>query len=193
MIKNIKNIEKKLLLLHKQKDRVIELSRDIVRLSGKIITQIHAEDLKNAKKSLVLLTSLNKKLNSIEKGFEYNSQQAHQEYVEAYSLYTMVTENRLPTLSEIAVDEGSYLLGLLDSVGELKRQGFDSLRNGDTKKTERYYKLMLEIYDSTVPLRFANSILPDFRKKQDVARMQIERIGTELLFFSDKHHKSISF
>lgn len=191
VIKNIKNIEKKLLLLHKQKDKILELSRDIVRLSGKVITQIHAEDFKVAKTSLILLTSMNKKLLSIEKGFEYNSQQAHQEYVEAYSLFVMVTENRIPSLSEVNTDEGSYLLGLLDSVGELKRQGFDSLRKGDSKKTESYYKLMLDIYDSTVPLRFANSILPDFRKKQDVARMQIERTGTELLFFSDARHTSI--
>ncbi|MEM0201381.1 MAG: hypothetical protein QXD23_03170 [Candidatus Micrarchaeaceae archaeon] len=188
MIKNIKIIEKKLLLLHKRKDKIIELSRDIIRLSGKVITQIHSEDLKMAKNSILLLNSLNKKLNNIEKGFEYNSQQAHQEYVEAYSLYIMVTKNRLPLLSELSVDEGSYLLGLLDSVGELKRQSFDSLRKGNTKKTEQYYKLMLEIYDSTVPLRFANSILPDFRKKQDVARMQIERVGTELLFFSNKQN-----
>ena len=185
MIDNIKKIEKNLLLLHKRKDKVMELSRDIVRLSGKAITLVHSNDMISSKKLIHELGKMNGALRSIESGFEYNSQQAHQEYVEAYSVYNMVLKESIPSLKELKTDEISYLLGLLDAVGELKRQAFDELRKGNTKKTETYYCLMLEIYDSTVPLRFANSIVPEFRKKQDVARMQIERTGTELLFFSD--------
>ncbi|MGC8479145.1 MAG: hypothetical protein ACP5M9_00540 [Candidatus Micrarchaeia archaeon] len=186
MIKNIDIIEKKIMALHSRRDKVLGLSREIVLLSGRTITAIHADKLKEAGTSIKKLKLLDKNLKNIEKGFEYNSQQAHQEFVEAYSLFIMVNENRLPEMLELKTDEISYLLGLLDVVGELKRKGFDCLRSGQYKKTEIYYKLMLEIYDSTVPLRFANSILPDFRKKQDVARMQIERTGTELLFFSQK-------
>lgn len=30
------------------------------------------------------------------------------------------------------------------------------------------------IYDELVPLKFSNALLPDFRRKQDVARIRIE-------------------
>ncbi len=186
MIKDIKAIEKKLISLHKRKDKIMDLSREIIRQSGRIITMVHANDNASAQKLIIGLKKMNTSLKKIEIGFEYNTMQAHQEYVEACSVYEMVLNNRIPSRNELKTDEISYLLGLLDSVGELKRQAFDQLRKENIQNTEAYYKLMLEIYDSTVPLRFANSIVPDFRKKQDVARMQIERTGTELLFFSER-------
>lgn len=186
MIKDIKAIEKKLISLHKRKDKIMDLSREIIRQSGRIITMVHANDNASAQKLIIGLKEMNTSLKKIEIGFEYNTTQAHQEYVEACSVYEMVLNNRIPSRNELKTDEISYLLGLLDSVGELKRQAFDQLRKENIQNTEAYYKLMLEIYDSTVPLRFANSIVPDFRKKQDVARMQIERTGTELLFFSER-------
>ena len=40
---------------------------------------------------------------------------------------------------------------------------------------------MSDIYDSTLHMRFANSILPDFRRKQDTASIQIEGVMNEIL------------
>ncbi|MCL5008314.1 MAG: hypothetical protein M1156_00265 [Candidatus Marsarchaeota archaeon] len=183
MINDMEKIESELLKLQETKDKVMDLSRETVRLAGKAITKIHAGDSDSVSRLLSELKNNVKKLKTIEKGFEYNSMQAHQEYVEAYALYIMVKESRVPTMKELDTDGISYLLGLLDSVGELKRHSFDYLRKNDRKSAEKCYDLMLEIYDSTVPMRFANSLVPDFRKKQDVARAQIERLSSELLLF----------
>jgi len=183
MIKDIDKIEADLTTLQERRDEVMDLSREVIRLAGRAITKIHAGDKSETDKLLKELKSNVKKLRTMEHGFEYHSLQAHQEYVEAYALFIMVNESRIPTMKELEVDGISYLLGLLDSVGELKRHSFDYLRKNDRKGAERCYDLMLEIYDSTVPMRFANSVVPDFRKKQDVARMQIERLSGELLFF----------
>ena len=73
------------------------------------------------------------------------------------------------------------VLGLLDSVGELKREMYESIRKGKKKDAERYFALMEEIFDALLPLRFSNAVLPDFRRKQDVARIQIEQARGELL------------
>ncbi len=183
MIKNIDRIEKDLMTLQETKDKVMDLSRETIRLAGRTITKIHANDMPDARKLLAELKSHVVKLKTVEKGFEYNSMQAHQEYVEAYALYIMINESRVPALDELETDGVSYLLGLLDCVGELKRHSTDYLRKNNRVGAEKCYDLMLEIYDSTVPMRFANSLVPDFRKKQDVARMQIERLSGELLFF----------
>ena len=183
MITGIDEIEKELLAMQEAKDSVMDLSREVIRQAGKAITLIHANDANAAAKALENLRANAKKLQKIDKGFEYNSMQAHQEYVEACALNIMVNESRIPTLKELDTNGMSYLLGLLDSVGELKRYSTDCLRKNDKKRAEKCYDIMLEIYDSTVPMRFANSLVPEFRKKQDVARTQIERLSGELLFF----------
>ncbi|MCL5428002.1 MAG: hypothetical protein M1321_02360 [Candidatus Marsarchaeota archaeon] len=181
MISGIDEIEKELLALQEAKDNVMDLSREVVRQAGKAITFIHADDKRGAAKALEDLRASAKKLQKIDKGFEYNSIQAHQEYVEACALSVMVNESRIPSMEELDANCVSYLLGLLDSVGELKRYSTDRLRKNERAKAEKCYDLMLEIYDSTVPMRFANSLVPEFRKKQDVARTQIERLSSELL------------
>jgi len=70
---------------------------------------------------------------------------------------------------------------LLDSMGELKREMYESIRKGRKKDAEEYFALMEEIFDALLPLRFSNAVLPDFRRKQDVARIQIEQARGELL------------
>jgi len=63
----------------------------------------------------------------------------------------------------------------------LREKRYMSLRKGNNKLASSYYELMKDIYDSTLHIRFANSILPSFRKKQDVARIQLESLASELL------------
>lgn len=181
MIPDAGKIENKLLKLQKRKDRVMDISREIVRLSGKAITLMHAREIQKAKKTLITLRSLEKKLNAIEEDFEYNSIQAHQEYVEAYALYEILNYGRIPRQKEVGVIELAYLLGLLDLVGELKREVFEELRKHNVEVSKAYYSFMVEIYDSLLPMRFVTAIAPDFRKKQDVARIQIESVSSELL------------
>jgi predicted translin family RNA/ssDNA-binding protein len=43
---------------------------------------------------------------------------------------------------------------------------------------------MKDIYDMTRSLRFAEATLQGLRKKQDVARIQIENAGNEILYFN---------
>ena len=107
--------------------------------------------------------------------------QAHQEYVEAIALYNILGKHSIPSKKELNEETAPYILGLMDLVGELKREAIDELRRGNNKLASRYYELMKDIYDSTLHIRFANSILPGFRKKQDVARIQLESLASELL------------
>jgi len=57
----------------------------------------------------------------------------------------------------------------------------ECLKRGDKKSAGRYFELMSGIYDELSPIRFSNSLLPNFRKKQDVARMQVEQARSELV------------
>ncbi len=191
MIPRIGEIEKEILSMQAKKDAVMDLSREIIRLTGRCITLMHAREMRRADSMLSGIKLLVKKLQSSDKGFEYNSQQAYQEYVEAAVLHSILGKGRLPSDRELGVDSSSYLLGILDVVGELKREVFEALRADDFKRAESYYSFMADIHDSLLPLRFSSSLMPDFRKKQDVARIQLESVSGELLSFRNSRMAAI--
>ncbi len=180
-IPDVGRIEKRLIALQKKKDIVQELSRDAIRAAGKSITLMHAGKMKGAGSEMKRLAALILKLKKAEKGFEYFSTQAHQEYVEARAFYIILKERRLASAGELRVREIPYLLGIMDLTGELKREAIEAMRDGDTKLANEYYGFMKGIYDSTRAMRFANSLVPEFRRKQDTARIQVESTASELL------------
>ncbi|MDE1762094.1 MAG: hypothetical protein KGH59_01545 [Candidatus Micrarchaeota archaeon] len=181
MIPEIKKITKSLSKLQQRQDKVMQLSREVVRLSGESISNMHAKRHREVGRQLARLKRMIAQLRRMEVGFEYYSMQAHQEYVEAYVLYNIISKGRLPSMRELGEGEVSYMLGIMDSVGELKRESFEELRSGNLDAARGYYEAMQGIYDSALHMRFANSVLPNFRKKQDVARIQLESTGSELL------------
>lgn len=167
-------------------DLVMQMNRDIIRGAGQTITLLHNDEKDAALKKLDELSSTVEKLQKIDGRFRYNTQQAYQEYVEACIFYNIKVNKRIPALSKLGVDHEAYLLGLMDVVGELKREILEYLRKGDVKKAEWYFDAMKNIYDGTRKLRFAEAVLSGFRKKQDVARIQIENAGSEILSFRHK-------
>ncbi len=177
---DVENIEKHLIVLQERKDRVMEVSRDVVRMAGKAITLMHAKRMAEAGAGVRRLRSRVAELKRLEKGFEYNSMQAHQEYVEAFAFYVILKEHRLVSLRETRAAEIAYLLGIMDLVGELKREAVDAIRERRMAAAEEYYEFMKSVYDSTRAMRFASALVPDFRRKQDTARIQIESVAGEL-------------
>ncbi len=186
VISDIEGMTNELSRLQKQQDQIMQLSREIIRKCGEAISAMHAKD---AKKSGRLIGQLKKDMSRLaktEKGFEYYSAQAHQEYVEAYSLYCIVNGRKVPSIREMHEDVRSYMGGIMDLVGELKREAYEAMRRGDMEAAEKHYEIMKDIYDSTMHIRFANSVLQNFRKKQDVARIQLETTGSELLYLKSR-------
>ena len=181
MIPQIKEINNELEALQKRQDQVMALSRSIVRLAGETITSMHAKSIPQARSRLLRLKKMIASLRKIEGGFEYYSMQAHQEYVEAHVLYTIIARGTVPGMRELGEESVNYMLGVMDVVGELKRECFEEMRKGNLSVAKRHFEVMQGIYDSTLHMRFANSVLPNFRKKQDVARIQLESTGSELL------------
>lgn len=167
-----------------KQEQVFSTSSRVVRLAGQMITALHNKNYKLAKSIQLEMAKDIAMLSKVEKGFEYYSMQAHQEYVEAMALSSVLINNRLPNAKELKEGSIPYLLGIMDLVGELKREAIDEIRNNDEENASMHYEIMKSIYDSTLHMRFANALLPNFRKKQDVARIQLESIAAELFHLS---------
>ncbi len=186
MIRDTDRIEKRIVELESQMDSVMQLSRSVIRLAGKAITALHSKRKREATGLIERMSEQVKELTLREKGFEHYALQAHQEYSEAMIVYGIMERGKVPTIGELGEGEIPYLLGMMDVVGELKREAFESMRTGSLKEASRYYDLMLDIYDSTAHFRFASALVPDFRKKQDTARIQIEGTIGELVSLENR-------
>lgn len=184
MIPDMNKIEAKVAILESDREMVLQVSRELIRIAGKSIAMMHAQGPKSAVPMLKELARMKARLVKAEKGFEYYAMQAHQEFTEAMVLHNILTKGKIPGMASIKETEVPYLLGLMDVVGELKRESIESIRKRDLAKAKLYYSIMSDIYDSTLHMRFAGSILPDFRRKQDSARIQLEGVMNELAHLS---------
>ena len=173
----ISNLEKKEHIF----DSVMFEGRKAVRECSKSIKAIHNNDLESAEQHIKNAEKLIYKISEYSQEFKSHLNHVHQEYVEAIVLFSVVNEKQLPVFTDFNVSEISYLNGYLDAIGELKREMYEALRHGDKDKAEYFFSLMEIIYDSFLPISFSNAILPEFRRKQDVARIQIEQARGELL------------
>jgi len=175
---DINLIQKSLADLDAARDSVFEASRISVRFSGRAIIELHRGDLQRAGEHL---KSAEDALRDLEKMLRKreelkclgNVTLAYQEYAEAKLLYSVMTEAKIPSLSEVGVDIEPYLLGLLDFIGELRRLCLNYLRAGQTSKAEDSLRMMEEIYEELYSIDHT-AIISNFRHKMDTARKLVE-------------------
>jgi translin len=101
---------------------------------------------------------------------------AEQEFVEAYVLKSIVEESSLPTKNELNVLGSSYLTGLLDCIGELKRMVYDRMRAGKAEDATKLFAIMQDLYSVVYPFAVYDNLIPGLRRKLDVSKMLIEDI-----------------
>ena len=177
----VNKITKMLSEKEKKMDKVLAESRTVVRSCSNAIKAMHAYDMKTAKAHLKEAEDSLKELSPYAREFPAQLNHVYQEFAEAKIVLSAIELKKIPSYAALKVPEIPFLLGLLDAVGELKREMYESLRRGNKHEAGFYFKMMEEIYDELLPLRFSNSVLPEFRKKQDCARHQIEQARGELL------------
>ncbi len=176
--KDLTGIQKELSHYDKVREQILSLSRLATRNAGSSILEIHRGDMKSAAATLGQVEETLDKIEALAKDFsEFRTSQgvlvAFQEYVEATTLRTFAQLEKIPSLKEVKGDYRSYILGLLDAVGEFRRMALNSLRKGNVERAEKLLDAMEGIYDNLQTLEHT-SIVPTFRVKMDAARRIIE-------------------
>src|SRR5438093_10299115 len=190
--KDLTSIQKDISQYDRARERILDLSRAATRMASTSILEMQRGDLKAEN---LTLEQAEKTLQEIEKlsadAPELRSSNgvivAFQEYVEAITLRKVSRNEGIVSISESGADHRSYILGLLDAVGEFRRMALNSLRKGDVGKAEKLLDAMEGIYDDLQTLEHT-SIVPTFRVKMDAARRIIETtrgdVVTEVRRFS---------
>ncbi len=176
--RDLASIQKQLVHYDEAREAVLTLSRTATRLAGSSILEIHRGDMDSASNTLRKVEQTLSKIEILANDFsEFKTSSgvvvAFQEYVEAMTLRSFAQSERIPTISELKTDNRSYVLGLLDAVGEFRRMALNSLRRGEVKRAEKLLGAMEGIYDDLQILEHT-SIIPTFRVKMDADRRIIE-------------------
>jgi len=169
----------------KTREKLLDLTRKIVRLAGWAIIQIHRRQIAKARGTLKEAEGLIADVSGLLKErFEFRQVGyvivAFQELAEAKILLGFVTRKKLLSQREVGVDWVPYLLGLLDFLGELRRMTMDRLKAGDLKDAERAFESMETIYEDLLSLD-RTSIIPNFRRKMDTAKKLVESTRADIV------------
>ncbi|MBI2128358.1 MAG: RNA-binding protein [Nitrosarchaeum sp.] len=178
-LKNVKpslnKIAKSLSEVQDAREFLLKNTREIIILCSKSIISVHKEDMKSAKNNLkqadVLLKKYKKKATPDLRRYMITPEQ---EFVEAASLIAIVEKNEIPSEKELDVMPESYVLGLMDCVGELKRMIFDKIRIGDIDNASRVFEIMENLYLNLYPFSMYDKVVKEARRKIDVDRILVD-------------------
>jgi len=194
-LKNVKSslprISKSLQTSNESREFLIKNTRDVVILCSHSIIAAHKGDLRLAKQKIkkaeaVLKVNQKKAKNEFKKYLIT----PEQEFVEANSFLAVVENKEIPSLKSLNVSDESYILGLLDCIGELKRLVLDNIRNGQLKEADRIFNVMENLYQALYPFAMYDKIVKETRRKLDVNRILVEETRSVITEEIRRNHLS---
>jgi translin len=175
MESSLREASKKLDLVSSRRERLIKESRDIISLSSKAIISIHTLNFQEAHRFSKDARDKLEDLRDVA-GSDLTRYiiMPEQEYVESSTMIAVSDKKPIPSLKKLGVTPASYILGLLDTIGELKRSIYDDIRRDQIARAEERFAIMESIYTMLSPFAVYDNIVQGVRRKLDVARMLIE-------------------
>lgn len=177
----LKNISLDLDDVEHRREVLIKGTRGVIMKCSKSIMALHRGKFEDAAK---LLKEAQAELGSLRTHVRDDLERylinAEQELVEAYQLKCVYEKTSLAGIEDLNVAPSSYLLGLLDSIGEIKRMIYDNLRTERTSDALNLFALMEDLYSSIYPFSVYDNIVPGIKRKLDVAKLLIENARSTL-------------
>jgi translin len=174
-----------------RRGRALKESRDIISASSRAIIDVHTGKMKEAEKELLSAKSL---LASLKKSSDDSISRylvsPESEFVEASTVVALAKGKQVPSMESLGASPEAYLLGLLDTVGELKRLVLDSILRRKLSKAKKYFEVMEDLYSLCSPLAVYDHVVNGARRKIDVARMLVE--DTRGLLAEEMGRESVS-
>lgn len=163
------------------RDKALVQARKLTRHCAHAIRAVHRLDREGADKELAqadeiasaLTTSL--KENHANLYFSGYTQDALKEYAEARIVCALVENEVLPTPEDLNLESATYLKGLAEAVGELRRRTMDILRGGHSEEAELMLQHMDEIFAVLVTMDYPDAVTHGLRRQTDITRGIIER------------------
>lgn len=163
------------------RDKALTQTRTLTRHCAHAIRAVHRLEREKANEELAAAQQLAEHLTS-DLAKEYPNlyftgytQDALKEYAEAKTVSALVYGDPLPTPEELGLEVNTYLKGLAEAVGELRRRCLDILRGGHSQEAEVLLSHMDEIYAVLVTMDYPDAVTAGLRRQTDITRSIVER------------------
>ena len=169
------------------RDKALTVSRSLIRHCALAIRAVHRDDLDEMQEHLLEAKTLANELKvdlaeHPDLYFTGYTQDALKEYVEAEVTCALIKNKPLVMPAELDVPHATYLKGLSEVIGELRRRTLDELRSGYSEEAERLLTHMDEIYAVLVTMDYPDAITHGLRRQTDIGRSIIERTRGDITF-----------
>lgn len=171
------------------REKAIKLSRNWLTRCRELISRARGmRDLDEVERELIeiiaeikgFLSECEGKMGYLDPALRNIVSDPMQEAVEGIVLARLLTGREVPSHEDLGVGPKEYVLGVGDSVGELRRVALHLLLEGRITEAEQLAAAMEEIYEGLNLMVFPDSLVP-VRRKADVARSLVEKTLSEIL------------
>lgn len=174
---DMEKINKKFKDVEERRNAIIKGTRDATIFCSKAIVSLHSHKKKESMEYIEKAKNLLQQFRELGKDdLQKYLYIAEQEYVEAFCLFSIAEDSLIPGMKSLQVSDVSYVMGLLDCIGEIKRMIIDKIRAEGTSNVNALFELMDKIYGTIYPLAVYDNLMPGLRKKLDVSRILIENV-----------------
>jgi len=187
MEKKLKKIERIIKKILEEEDEIREGAlkdlREILMDSAVAIKLIHKGDFKEAEN---IINNCIKKLERVKKQLKKYPEiyyqgflhQTEKEVIEALTALKIIKEKDIPEID--GFDPISYLHGISESIGEIRRYLLDRMREGKKDDFEDYLRIMDNIYFFLLNFPYNDAITRSLRRQIDYVRAIIEKTRGEI-------------
>ncbi len=155
------------------REAVIISSRGVIKLSKKIISAVHRNNIEDAEKYKIdiekELSDMREKKDKAKTG---SYSMAVQEYIEAILFLEYAKSGKILTSDDFNCTPDEYIMGLCDFVGELQRRSVIKVSKGDREEIKKIYVDVSNIYDGLLNFSFRGEV----RKKFDLVKYVMVRL-----------------
>jgi len=175
------------------RDEALAVCRLLTRHCAHAIRAVHRQEIDIATTHLAeagrLAAQLKLSLGEYkELYFAGYTQDALKEYAEATITHALIQNQPLPSPENIGVEVATWLNGLAEVTGELRRRCMDILRQGYSDEAERLLACMDDIYSVLVTIDYPDAITNGLRRHTDLVRGIVERTRADLTISEREQH-----
>ncbi len=167
------------------REEALKLAREVVRAAANAVRAVHRGEFEAAE---ALLAEGRQKLQAATQLLAEHPDilwagfigDAAKELVEAHVTFAVIANRPVPGPDELKVEPLSYLQGLAEAVGELRRHLLDLIRTGQLGRAEEILGTMDAIYEVLVALDYPDGMTGGLRRLTDQVRGILERSRGDL-------------
>jgi translin len=162
------------------RDRALSQTRALTRYCANAIRAIHRNEKAMAEENLgqanQLVQSIKADLADYPDLYHAGyTQDALKEFAEANIVFALLVDDPLPEPEDLGVEHATYLQGLAEAAGELRRRCLDILRQGHSDEAEQMLSHMDDIYAVLITMDYPDAVTGGLRRLTDIVRGVTER------------------